>query len=88
MSTSIYATTIWGQHYAVRANWAEASSMIESLNADDEWDIIPTGQQVGDFRHRPAAALRQVIERDCMDGIDDETRSEIDAAMATADYES
>lgn len=77
------STEIWGQIYAVRANWAEASSQVEALDGDNEW--VHTGRQVADYRHSSFAALRENIEASCLDGIDDGVAAEIDAAMESAE---
>lgn len=77
------STELWGQTYAVRANWAEASSQIEALDADNEWCY--TGRQVADYRHCKFAALREDIEKSCLDEIDDESEAEIDGAMERAE---
>ena len=85
MTTAVYGTTIWGDRYAVRADWSQASSPIEHLDGDNEWQ--PTGRQVADYCHSADAALREYIERHVVDGLDAETVSEIDAAMENAEYD-
>jgi hypothetical protein len=54
-----YAVKIWGQRYRIRADFSEAAALIESQYEDEEWQH--TGWQVADFRHNPAAAMREFI---------------------------
>ena len=77
------SVSVWGQLYAVRANWPEASSQVEALDADNEW--AATGKQSADYRHSHLAALRANIEESCIDGIDERTEAEIDAAIEEAE---
>lgn len=51
-----------GEIYAVAADWAQASSPV-LVWGNEEWTLDECGRQVADFRHDPAAALEDLIER-------------------------
>jgi len=76
-------TKIWGDIYGVRADWAQASSPVQSLG-EDGWHN--TGRQVADFRHSDAAALRWVLEEAAKVSGDlgDEATAEISKAIDRA----
>lgn len=84
MTTTILSTRVWGDTYAVRANWAQASDQVQALDADGDW--VATGHQVADYRHSAEAALRAQLELSAIaSGPFDETaRAEIEAAMERA----
>ena len=58
MSKTTYRTECWGQRYAVRADWAQASDPVEVRYEDEDWSLDECGRQVADFRHRPESAMR------------------------------
>lgn len=77
MSATIIETRIWGETYALRADWSRAECPIER-GGEDGW--FPTGQQVADYIHNSRAALRaelvsSAISSGC--GVDED--GEIDA---------
>lgn len=84
MTTTILSTRVWGDTYAVRADWAQASDQVQALDADGDW--IATGHQVADYRHSAEAALRAQLELSAIaSGPFDETAcAEIEAAMERA----
>lgn len=69
-----YKTTCWGQSYEVSADWAQASSPVAGPSG---------GRQVADFRHSPAAAIRDMLEDAVLAGGGeiDEAAGEIDEAI-------
>ena len=77
---STLTTKCWGENYGVRANWAEASSQVLTLDDDGKWQS--TGKQVADYRHDKYAALRDALEQIAAisAGDNDETAA-IDRAM-------
>lgn len=81
MTTAIYTTTMFGEAYKLRANFADASAQIERTNEDGEWE--PTGWQVAQFTHRPQLAMEAELEESIELGGDDpdEFRDEIDSAL-------
>jgi len=84
MMITTYETTCWGQRYAVRADWVQASSPVQVRYEDQPWDSDPAGRQVADFRHRPAAALRTFI-LDGEDGGEDEADAAVSAMKEIED---
>lgn len=80
---SVIRTDCFGERYAVRGDWSNASSPIEE-RTDGAW--IATGRQVADFCHSPQAALRAAIEHSCED-ISSEDSAAIDAAMLNAEFD-
>ena len=69
-----FAVHVWGDIYAVAANWAEASAPVYTW-CEDGWTQDSHGRQVADFRHRPKDALRSHLReirwRGCGDEISD-----------------
>lgn len=51
-----YTAYIWDDTFKIRADWSNASSSVQRLSEYGEWE--PTGKQVADYAHRPAAAMR------------------------------
>lgn len=84
MTTTTLSTRVFGERYAVRADWSRAESQIQSLNADNEWDY--TGRQVADYRHWPKEALRDNIMASCIDCTDDDLLK-IEEALDDAEEE-
>ena len=66
--TSTITAEIFGDTYALRADWADAASNIEF---DREGDWHPTGYQVANFCHSDTAAMRQHLEEIVLAGGDD-----------------
>jgi hypothetical protein len=77
-----YEATIWGETYRMRADFAEASSPIQTQDAEGNW--ISTPYQVADFGHRPQDAMGDLLAEGAREGgmIDNGTMVEIDAAVA------
>jgi len=69
--------------YAVAADWSQASCSVYYWG-DDEW--VESGRQVADYRHEPAAALRDHLADSARtgggDGLDDD---ELDAIVGDAE---
>ncbi len=76
-ATETHTTTFCGCTAAIRANWAEASSPVETNWDGNGW--VPTGQQVADYSHRPAAAMRALLTDPGDDGEIDQAA--VDAAV-------
>jgi hypothetical protein len=68
--------------FAVRADWAEPSSQIETLTSEGEWRS--TGWQVAGFCHDGFEALSAVVE-DCADG-DDDFVNQVMASASLAEW--
>lgn len=85
MTTAIYTATIFGDTYKLRGDFAEASSQIERLDADGEWQA--TGWQAAQFTHRPHLAMEMELETSIEAGGDDpeDFRDEINAAVEAMD---
>jgi hypothetical protein len=81
--TTELTTKIWGDIYGVRADWAQASSSVQSLG-EDGWRH--TGKQVADFQHNDVAALIWVLEEVARvtGDLDDEASAEINKAVDRA----
>lgn len=79
-----YKTTIVGDTYQMRANFAEASCPIQIAN---EYGWLTTPYQVAYFLHRPGLAMRQLLEEYVRDGGDnpDEFASQIADAVDAMD---
>ena len=83
-----YVTMLGSDLCGVKANWAEASSAIKSLDMDGNWDV--TQYQVADFGHSEHAALRQIMTEILQgggDAQDEEALAEMEAALAKADWQ-
>ena len=76
-----YTVNIWGETYSIRADWAHASSPVESQGDDGFW--IPTGRLVADY-HAPEDAMADYLRIIAAFGGNDPTecQAEIDAAVA------
>lgn len=74
-----YRTTCWGDEYEVSADWSQASSPVDGPDG---------GRQVADYRHSPAAAMRDLLEQvvrfggDDPEGVADEIDEAIDGMYA------
>jgi len=86
MTTTTLKTDMgWGM-MGVKADFANASDPVESLNYETgEWQ--PTQYQVANFQHSPQQALRQIIEDDLLEsGFDIENYEEdIEDALNAAE---
>ncbi len=78
---AVYRTEISGDRYAIKCNFAEASSplLIESV---DGWRA--TQYQAADFCHRPELAMATMLEDYVSDGGDDPADPDIAAAIRGA----
>lgn len=75
-----YETKCWGDTYRLAANFAEASSPVKVEDVDGNWQS--TQYQVADFRHRPEAAMRRILEETAAMGDDpDDEEDAIEAAV-------
>lgn len=81
---SILITTCWSDTYGVRADWAEASAYVASLDADGEWHA--TGKQVANFAHDPMRALRAQLEEAAINsgGLGEDAEAAIEVALSRA----
>ena len=61
------AIELWGERFAVAADWAKAGSPVMQLG-EDGW--ISTGWQVGHYSHNAYAALQGVVARSMRDSGD------------------
>lgn len=82
MTTTTYTTKFLGQTYSLRADFAQASSQIEHLGGDGQWH--PQPMQVADYRHRPAGAMRHLLEQLVAEGGDSVEDYEDEIADAVA----
>ena len=53
-----YRCQVFGDSYAVRADWGNAAAPVERL-ADGRWES--TGERVAYYRHSPTAAMRDEV---------------------------
>ena len=67
---TVYKTKIWGDKYCIRADWANASCPIETLDGEGNWCPIPSGRQVADFSG-PYGAMAYLLAQIAIDGGDD-----------------
>ena len=78
---TIYKTTVFGDEYQMRANFAEASCSIQ-VDSEDGWETTP--YQVADFRHRPESAMRQLLTEYIRMGGDDPESEDMASAIKDA----
>ena len=76
-----YAVAVWGDIYAVAANWAEASAPVYTW-CEDGWTQDAHGRQVADFRHRPKDALREHLREVSEEGGDEISDARLDKIVA------
>jgi len=69
----------WGETFELRADFVRAECPIER-RTEDGWQ--PTGRQVADYGHDPAAAMREELRQCLIDAGDDSGAGEIEAAVA------
>lgn len=68
---TIYRVEIWGDSMEISADFSQAASQIELLNADGEWES--TQYQVADFGHDAKEAMRALLNE--WAGYDDSPRT-------------
>lgn len=76
-----FAVHVWGDTYAVAANWAEASAPVYTW-CEDGWTQDSHGRQVADFRHRPKDALRSHLREVSEEGGDEISDTHLDKIVA------
>lgn len=76
------AVRVWGDTYAVAADWSQASAPV-LVRGEDGWTC--EGRQVADYGHSSDAALRRLLAETMEASGDEASEKRIDKIMARAE---